>query len=104
MSAHTRVIAILTTRKNSTRLLEPKKKVKLWVVALKKAWRMWMMTKDPITIRPSGRQSLHYCCISRREVAEAREEDRRLINRFEGVEPLESWYVLLVFPIRLYYV
>ena len=103
MSAHTRVIAILTARKNCTRLLEPKKKVKLWLVALEKAWRMWMMAKDPITIRPSGRRSLH-CCISRREVAEAMEEDRRLINRFEGVEPLESWYVLLLFPIRLYYV
>ena len=48
-------------------------------------------------------RSLHCCISARREVAEAREEDRRVINRFGGVDPLESWYVLLVFPIRLYY-
>ncbi len=37
-----------------------------------------------------------YTAAYRREVAEAREEDHRLMRRFEGVEPLESWYVLLV--------
>ena len=39
-----------------------------------------------------------YTAAYRREVAEAREEDRRLMCRFEGVEPLDSWYVLLIFP------
>ena len=37
-----------------------------------------------------------YTTAYRREVAEAREEDLGLMRRFDGVEPLESWYVLLV--------
>ena len=36
----------------------------------------------------------------RREVAEAREGDCRLTRRFEGIEPLESWYVSFTFLIR----
>ena len=36
----------------------------------------------------------------RREVAEAKEGDRRLRRRFEDIEPLESWYVSFMFLIR----
>ena len=35
-----------------------------------------------------------YTAEYRRDIAETREGERRLIRRFEGVEPLESWYVL----------
>ena len=102
MSSHTGVIAILTTRKNTTQLLKPKKTVKLWALALQKHGGCGWRRRTP-SIRPSGRRSLD-CWMSRREVAEAKEEDRRLMHHFEAVEPPETWYVLLVLPIRLYYV
>ena len=35
-----------------------------------------------------------YTAEYRRDIAETREEERRLIRLFEGVETLESWYVL----------
>ena len=95
------VIVTPITRKSITQLLKSKKKAKLWVLALHRALGAILNVNDedefdndegPHQFDPVADET--YIADYRRDIAETREEERRLMRCFESVEPLESWYVL----------